>query len=131
MKRLCVQLTDLSDEILLLILKNLTNIEVLYSLRDVNNRLDNITSDPIFTEHLTLTTHSSNEVNNTLDDSMLNRFCTQILPKIHMKAKWLILEPLSMERFLFAVDYPNLHALTLINIECETDLCLFDGKKPC
>jgi hypothetical protein len=74
-------------------------------------------------------TNSSNEVNSTLDDSMLHRFCTQILPKIHTKIKWLNLEPVSMGRFLFAAEYPNLYGLTLFNIERETDLCPFDGKK--
>jgi hypothetical protein len=34
-----------------------------------------------------------------------------------------------MERILFAADYPNLHGLTLFNIERETDLRVFDGKK--
>jgi hypothetical protein len=129
MRRICVQLTDLPDEILLLILKNLTKIEALYSLPDVNKRFDIITNDRIFTEHLTLMTNSSNEVNSTLDDSMLHRFCTQILPKIHTKIKWLNLEPVSMGRFLFAAEYPNLYGLTLFNIERETDLCPFDGKK--
>lgn len=130
MTRICVQLTDLSDEILLLILKNLTKIEVLYSLRDVNKRLDSITGDSIFTEHLTLMTHSSNGINSTLDNSMLDRFCTQILPKIHSKIKWLNLDPESMGRILSTAEYANLHGLTVCNIERETDLCVFDGKKP-
>ena len=36
MKYGCVQLTDLSDEILMIILKQLHNVEALYSLIDVN-----------------------------------------------------------------------------------------------
>ena len=49
----CVQLNDLPDEILLIILKKLSNIEVFYSLLDVNKRLNKITYDSIFTNRLT------------------------------------------------------------------------------
>ncbi|CAF4658548.1 unnamed protein product [Rotaria sp. Silwood2] len=125
MGHLCVQLTDISDEILLLILNKLTNIEVLYSLIGVNIRLDKIASDPIFTENLTLMKRSSNGVIKLLDDSIFDRFYSEILPKIHHKIKWLDLEPLSMERILLAVDYPNLHGLSLFNIERELGVRLF------
>ena len=62
MEHLCVRLTDIPDEILLLILNKLSNIEVLYSLIGVNIRLDKIANDPIFTDHLTLIKRSSNDV---------------------------------------------------------------------
>ena len=129
MRRRCVELTDLPDEILLLILKKLTNIEVLYSFRDINKRFDILTNDRIFTEHLTLIRNSSNEMNNILNHSMFHRVSTQILPKTHTKIRWLELEPISIEHFLFAGEYPNLHCLTLSNIERQIDLCAFDGKK--
>ncbi|CAF0765299.1 unnamed protein product [Rotaria sp. Silwood1] len=128
MEDLCVRLTDMPDEILLLILNKLTNIEVLYSLIGINIRLDKIVNDPIFTEHLTLMRRSSNGVINLLDDSILKRFYSEILPKIHYKIKWFDLEPLCMERILLAADYPNLHGLSLFNIERETILRLFDGS---
>ncbi|CAF3150249.1 unnamed protein product [Rotaria sp. Silwood2] len=91
----------------------------------VNIRLDKIASDPIFTENLTLMKRSSNGVIKLLDDSIFDRFYSQILPKIHHKIKWLDLEPLSMERILLAVDYPNLHGLSLFNIERELGVRLF------
>ena len=56
-------------------------------------------------------------LSNSLDDSIFERFYSEILPKIHHKIKWFDLEPLSMERVLLAVDYPNLHGLSLFNIE--------------
>ncbi|CAF2464678.1 unnamed protein product [Rotaria sp. Silwood2] len=65
---------------------------------------------------------SSNGVINSLDDSILERFCSEILPKIQYKIKWLDLEPLYMERILLAADYPNLHGLSLFNIDQETHL---------
>jgi len=129
MEYLCDQLTSVPDEILLLILNKLTNIEVLYSLIGVNVRLDKIASDPIFTEYLTLIKRSTNGIISSLDNSTLDRFCSEILPRIHRKIKWLNLEPLCMERILLAADYPNLHSLSLFNIHYETVVRLFVGKK--
>ncbi|CAF4569356.1 unnamed protein product, partial [Rotaria sp. Silwood2] len=94
----------------------------------VNTRLDKIASDPLFTEHLTFMTRLSNGFINSLDNSMLNHFCSVILPRIHCKIKWLTLEPLCVERVLLAADYPNLRVLSLFNIERETAVRLFGGK---
>ncbi|CAF3335297.1 unnamed protein product [Rotaria sp. Silwood1] len=71
--------------------------EVLYSLIGVHIRLDKIASDSFFTEHLTFMTRSWNGVINSLGNSILNRFCSEILLRIHCKIKWLTLEPLCME----------------------------------
>ena len=121
-------LTDIPNEILLLILTKLSNIEVLYSLIGVNIRLDKIASDPIFTDHLPLLKCSSNGVTKSLDDSILDRLYSEILPTIHHKIRWFDLEPLSMERVLLTVDYPNLHVLSLFNIERDIAVRLFGGK---
>jgi hypothetical protein len=63
-----------------------------------------------------------------LPDSILDRFCSEILPEIHHKIKWLNLESLSMKHILFATNYPNLYGLGLYDIEIETVLPLFFGK---
>lgn len=128
MERSCLQLIDLPNEILLLILNKLTRIEVLYSLLGVNLQLDQFLNDPVFTEHLTLMEHSSDGANVSLDDTILDRFCSEILPKIHHQIKWLNLEALSMENLLLAADYPNLHSLSLFNIDFEIAVRLFAGK---
>ncbi|CAF4528810.1 unnamed protein product [Rotaria sp. Silwood2] len=128
MKHLCIQLTDISDEILLLILNKLSNIEVLYSLIGVNIRLDKIASNPIFTDHLTLLKRSLNGIIKLLDDPIFDRLYSEILPTIHHKVKWLDVEPLSMECVLLAVDYPNLHGLSLFNIERELAVRLLGGE---
>jgi hypothetical protein len=124
----CVQLTDLPDEILVVILKKLKNVEVLYSSIGVNIRLDQVAIDPIFTEHLSLITRSSNGFINSLDDSMLDRFCTEILPRIHCKIKWLTLKLSYIERLFRTLDYPNLISLSLYNVESKTVIRLFAGK---
>jgi hypothetical protein len=124
----CIQLTDISDEIILLILNKLSNIEVLYSLIGVNIRFDKIASDPLFTNHLTLLKRSSNGIIKLLDDHTFDCLYFQILPKIHHKIKWLDLEPLSMKRVLLSIDYPNLYGLSLFNIERELAVRFFGGK---
>lgn len=51
-----VELNDLPDEILMIILKKLFNVQVLYSVIDVNKRLHTIVHEPIFTNCLKLMT---------------------------------------------------------------------------
>lgn len=129
MKHSLIQLIDLPDEILVLIFKTLSNIDILYSLMGINIKLTQFLHDPIFTNYLTLFKCSSNNLIYPLDNTILDRFCLQILPEIHHKIKWLNLESLSMERILLVNVYSNLHGLGLYNIEEETFRHLFAGKK--
>ncbi|CAF1559911.1 unnamed protein product [Rotaria sordida] len=122
-----IQLNDLSDEILLIIFKNLNNIDLLYSLIGVNKQLNNIVHDSMFTSSLTLFNHSSYNNIYPLSDLMLDRFCFQILPSIHHKIKWIDVEVSSMKRILSA-NYPILSGLGIYNIEKDTDLDIFTGK---
>ncbi|CAF4065283.1 unnamed protein product [Rotaria sordida] len=126
----CVELNDLPDEILLIIFKELDNLELLYSFQGVNERLNKIIHDTIFTSRLSFLKWSLNEcINKFPPHIILNRFCSQILPKIHMKIKWLDIESESMKDILYAADYPNLYALGLYNIEEETASCLFTDER--
>ncbi|CAF4196050.1 unnamed protein product [Rotaria sp. Silwood2] len=95
----------------------------------VNVWLDKIVSDPIFTSHLTLMRHLLNGCIYPMVDQVLDRFCLQILPKIHHKIKWFNLELLSMERILLAADYPNLRGLALFNIGREVAKNIYIGKE--
>jgi len=124
-----VQLNDLPDEILIIILKKMNNVAVLFSLIGVNRRLNKIVHDSIFTSCLTLMKCLPDKSIDSFDDSILDRFCLQILPKIHHKIKWLNLEASSMKRILLVADYPNLCGLGLYNMDDETAKCLFVGKK--
>lgn len=103
-----IDLNDLLDEILLIILKKLHNIEVLYSLVGVNKRLSRIVNDSIFTSYLTLMSSSSNDILCQFTNTILDRFCVEILPSIHLKIKYLNLESSSMRRILLSTDYPYL-----------------------
>ncbi|CAF3959395.1 unnamed protein product, partial [Rotaria sp. Silwood1] len=44
---------------------------------------------------------------------MLDRFCSEILLKIHRKIEWFTVELLSMERIFVVDDYSNLRQLSL------------------
>ncbi|CAF1147963.1 unnamed protein product [Rotaria sordida] len=128
MKYSFVQFNDLPDEILLIIFKKLDNAELLYSLIDVNKRLNKILCDSIFTSRLTLMTHLLNNSISPFSDSLLGRFCLQILPKIYDKIEWLNLESSSMERILLSTNYPNLYGLGLYNMEVERAKYLFTDE---
>ncbi|CAM4837432.1 unnamed protein product [Rotaria magnacalcarata] len=125
----CVRLNDLPDEILIIIFKKLNNLEVLYSLQGVNQRLNKIIHDRIFASRLNFVQWLSHHFIDLLYcEKILNRFCLQILPEIHDKIKWLALESSYMKRVLHATDYPNLHVLGLYNIDEESARCLFTDE---
>jgi hypothetical protein len=118
---------DLSDEILLIILKKLNNIDVLYSLLNINNeRLNILVQEKIFNN--TLDFLSIDNTSST-DQRKLDRFCIDILPRIHDNVKCFNLEPVSMERILLAADYPNLTELKLFNFKQEIALSYFTSMQ--
>jgi hypothetical protein len=138
MKYSSIQLTDLPDEILLIIFQKLNNIELLYSLMDVNPRLDNILNESIFTNRLSFVRFlpSYLVVRKSillfciypLFDRILDRFCVHILPKVHEKVKWFDLDSSSIEPILLAANYPNLCGISLFNIKPGRLFQLFSGK---
>ncbi|CAF1213445.1 unnamed protein product [Rotaria sordida] len=108
----------------------LNNLQVLYSFQGINERLNKIIYDPIFTSCLNFLQWSSNKfINKFPSDVILDRFCSEILPEISMKIKWFDLESSSMKHILCAADYPNLYGIGLFNIEEETARCLFTDEK--
>ncbi|CAF3366342.1 unnamed protein product [Rotaria socialis] len=123
-------LIDLPDEVLLLILKNLDNIEVLYLFIDLNKRFNKLLHDSIFTNHLTMTGCSFNGSFDRLDNQILDRFCSQILPSIHHNIKWLDVECSSMEDVLLCTSYPYLCGLGLHNIDKHIALRIFTEETP-
>ncbi|CAF3356207.1 unnamed protein product [Rotaria sp. Silwood2] len=120
-----IELNDLPDEILLIILKDLHNVKVLYSLIDVNKRLNTIVKYLISTKYLTLRTFFSDGLLYRFTNTILDRFCLQILSKIHHKIEFLDLESSSMERILLSANYPSLHELGLYDLATKTPKDLF------
>ena len=75
----CVGLNDLPDEILIYIFQKLNNLQVLYSFQNVNQRLNKIVHDSIFTSRLTFVKWlSHNHIDLISCDQILDRFCLQI-----------------------------------------------------
>ncbi|CAF5091070.1 unnamed protein product [Rotaria magnacalcarata] len=124
-----IQLNDLPDEILLIILKKLDNIEVLYSFIGVNKQLDQLVHGSIFTKCLTMGRRSTDSYYR-LNGSVFERFCSQILPKIHHKVEWLNLESSTMKDILLCTSYPNLYGLGLYNINKEYAFHIFTDETP-
>jgi hypothetical protein len=130
MEHLFIQLDDLPDEILIHVFKKLHNVQVLYSLMGVNQRLNRIVHDTIFTCDLCLLEYlPDKKTSSPLSDPILDRFCLKILPEIGDRIKTLYLERTSMERILHATNYPNLNKLSLCHIDSEAAMSLFDGKR--
>ncbi len=125
-----ITLVDLPNEILLIILKNLNNMDVLYSLLGVDNqRLDMIVLDKTFTKSLNFVLTTTTNDLLPISGSILDRFCMNILPKIDSNVKSLILDSGSMERILLAADFPNLNELKLYNVNDKIISRYFTGKK--
>ena len=118
MNRSNVHLFDLPDEILLIILNN---IDVFYSLLDINNgRLNFLAQENTFTNILKFV---------SIDDtSLINRFYIDILPRIHRNVICFIFDPIFMERILLTTDYPNLIELEIHNFHEEIALNYFTSE---
>ena len=115
-----LQLLDLPDELLLIILKKLDNIDVLYSLVDINNnRLDVLAQDKLFTSILNLV---------LTDEKIFDRICIDILPRIDHNVKRLILESSSIKRVLLAGNYLNLTNLKLFKFGQNIALQYFKNE---
>jgi hypothetical protein len=125
-----IHLLDLPNEILFLILKKLENVDVLYSLLGINNqRLDIIAQEQIFTNTLNFVSISqSNDEICSISDSILDRFCISILPRIQENVKSLIIESDSMECILRAGIYLNLTELKIFNFNNAIASRYFMGK---
>ncbi|CAF1450628.1 unnamed protein product [Rotaria sp. Silwood1] len=121
-----IQLNSLPDEILMIIFKKLNNFDVLYSLMGINKRLDSILQDSIFTRYLTLTKPPSGSKQFT--DTIIDRICVEILPKIHDKIEWLNIESSFINRILLSTNYPNLHTLVLHDLSLERARDLFTNR---
>ncbi|CAF3960244.1 unnamed protein product [Rotaria sp. Silwood1] len=131
MKDLFIQLNDLPDEILIYIFKKLYNGEVLYSLMGVNQRFDRILHDTIFTRNLCLLEYCPvDDATFPFPDAIIDRFCSKILPEIGHQIQTLFLSRTSIERVLYATNYPNLNHLGLCDIEYKVARSLLADESP-
>ncbi|CAF4409010.1 unnamed protein product [Rotaria socialis] len=92
-----------------------------------------VKTEQIFTDDHSfdkLSQYFSNRLVCPLVDTVLDRFCLQILPQIHHKINWLNAESSSMERILLAADYHNLRNLGLYNVDEKTAERVFADESP-
>ncbi|CAM4847795.1 unnamed protein product, partial [Rotaria magnacalcarata] len=131
MKDLLIEFDDLPDEILIYIFKKLYNDQVLYSLMGVNQRLNRVIQDTIFTRDLCLREYSPvDDSTFPLPDPILDRFCSKILPEIGHQIETLHLKGISIEPVLHATNYPNLNSLDLCDIHFKQAMSLFFDENP-
>ncbi|CAF1409157.1 unnamed protein product [Adineta steineri] len=126
MNRINIYILDLPDEILLTIFNKVNNTDLLYSLMGINEKLDRITCDNMFTKDIDLTTVSSNGTNDSKLDIVVDRFCTYIFPRIHNNVESLGIQASMFHRILHADYYPNLHKLSLLNVEIDMASDIFN-----
>jgi hypothetical protein len=124
-----VLLLDLPDEMLMTIFKKLDPVNVLYSLMGVNRRLDRLACDPVFINSIDLRAVSSTDYVSSLRNPIFERFCAEILPRIHHHVKWLHIEAVCIERILLGGEYPQLQGLTLVNLGVMAALQHLRGMK--
>ena len=122
-----VQLLDLPDEVLLMILRKLECTDILYSLEGINKRLDAMVINRYNTIHVNLARNLIDDDVCLMFDIMLNRFCSQILPRIRHNVESFILEEINMERVLLACEYLNFHRLHIVNFGVDIGLCHLTG----
>jgi hypothetical protein len=58
---------------------------------------------------------------------MLDRFCVEILPRIHHNVECLAVEGCLLQRVLYAGNYLNLRKLILVNLELNMASAIFIG----
>jgi hypothetical protein len=128
MNSLIIRLLDLPNEILLIILKKLDSINVLYSFIDIGvERLELLAQNKIFTNTINLTSTDSGHIC-SVNNSILDRFCIDILPQIQCSIRYLIVEATAMERLALTDDYPNLTKLKIFQFNKVVVSLYFTGN---
>ncbi|CAF3200213.1 unnamed protein product [Rotaria sp. Silwood2] len=95
-------------------------VDVLYSLVDINERMNQLVLDPFYIRNRDMTMKSSSDETSSIFDQVLNRICKNILPRIHHHVNKLTVEPHSLKHILLNGNiYPQLFSLSLINFQEE------------
>ena len=124
-------LLDLPNEILLIIIKHLDMVDVLYSLVDVAERLNQLVLNPIYTRILNMTYVKVELLPDpiySIDDHVRERICQNVLSRINHQVYELIVDQPSMTRVLHTTDFPQLHSLTLIDLNDGSLVNFFTGN---
>ena len=126
-----LNILDLPNEILLIIFKKLNMVDVLYSLVDVTQRFNQLIFDPFYIRNLNMTSlrmKSFYDHTYSIDNEVLERISSNILPRIDDQINELIVEQYSMERVLHTINSPQLYSLTLMDFLEEVLLNYLTSK---
>ena len=110
-----LNLLDLPNEVLLIIVKQLNMVDVLYSLVDVTERLDQLVLNPMYTRILDMTCVRMELLPDRVystDDHEGERICKNVLSLINHQVNELIVDQPSIKRVLHTTDYPQLRVVT-------------------
>jgi hypothetical protein len=69
-----------------------------------------------------------NDTSDSKINSMVDRFCTYILPRIRYNIECLSIEASLFQRIVRGNNYPNLHKLTLVNVRMVMASHIFKSK---
>ena len=130
-KKQCLSLLDLPNEMLLLIMKQLNMVDVLYSLVDVTQRLDELVLNSKFTRTLDMTCLKTESFLNrvySIDDHVLERICKDVLPRLNDQVNELIIDQHSIKRVLHGSDYHQLVSLSLMDLDETFFVDFFPSK---
>ncbi len=111
---------DLPDEMLLSIVNRLNNIDILYSLVDVNQRFDQLALNSVYIRDLDFTANSLLDGRSQEYYQFINRICKNLLSRIHHQVNTLTLDHISMKHVLHTFNFPQLHSLSLVLHRSET-----------
>ncbi|CAF3059601.1 unnamed protein product [Rotaria sp. Silwood2] len=114
----CLNILDLPNEILFFIFEKLNMVDVLYSFVGITQRFSQLVLDPFYIRKLNLTSMKMKSCFDQIypiNNKILDKICTNILPQICDQINELILEQYSMERILHTINYPQLYSLKFMN----------------
>ena len=118
-----LSILDLPNEILLMIFNKLNTIDVFGSITDVNRRFSQLSLDCSHVRDLQMSIMMNVDTCykqiTLIDTKLFSRLCTSILPEIHHQVQKLTIDQNSMISVLHAANYPQLYALTILDIQEE------------
>jgi hypothetical protein len=126
-----LNILDLPNEVLLIIFNKLNMVDVFNSLMDVCERFHQLVLDPFCIRNFDMTSMTMKSFYDrtfSVDNQVLDRICSNILPRIHHQVNELIIEQQSMQQVLHTLNYPQLYSLTLMDFEEETLFKYLTGK---
>lgn len=115
-------LLNLPDEILLMIFKELSMVDVLFFIANVDGRLNRIAHDFLYIRQLDLTGLSAikSRCDHLLTDEQISsHICQKILPCICDQVQRIVVESYLMRDIFAAVSFPQLHSLSFRNFQDE------------